>query len=84
MMRLGGPDDWRGDKRLAEHPSQCDLGGRKASSFSDLSQPVDNLAVTLFRAGVHAVAELIGLGALGAFGLPGAGQAATGQGDSTG
>ena len=75
MLRLGGPNDWRGDKRFSEHLGQCDLGAGKAAPFGNVSQPVDDLAIALFSAGIHAVSELIGLGALGAFGIPGPGQA---------
>src|ERR1035437_8322278 len=77
MMRPGCANNRRGDSRLAEQPSECNLRKRDPTLASDLHQAVHNFAVCIFGLRVHLVPELFGLIAFGAFTLPGARQAAT-------
>src|ERR1019366_6329084 len=80
MVRLRSPDNWRRDCRLAEHPGKRYLSAGSATLLGDPPHAVDDCVVKLFGLRVHAFPELVGFIAFGAFGLPGAGQAATCEG----
>ena len=80
MVRLCSADNWRRDRRFAEHPGKRDLSAGNAALLGNPSHAVDDCVVHFFGLRVQAFPELVGFIALGAFGLPGAGQAAARQG----
>ena len=80
MKRLGCANNGRGDGRLVEQPGERNLRGWNATLSRNLTQAVHNSTISFFGLRVHLLAELVALGSLGGFALPGARQPAAGQG----
>src|SRR5580658_331649 len=70
MIRLGGAHDRRSDKRFVEHPGKRKLSAGNASLFGELTEAVDHFTVWFFGFRIQRLAELIGLEAFCALGLP--------------
>src|SRR5260370_35350470 len=79
MVRFAGTDNGGGDRRRGEQPGERNLRTGHAALFGNLAQAIDHLAIVFFSAGIHGVAEAVGFGTLGRFGLPGAGEAPAGD-----
>src|ERR1019366_7138235 len=80
MVRLRGANNWRRDRRLAEHPGKRYLSAGSATLLGDPPNAVNDSVVKFFGLRVQAFSELVGFIALGAFGLLRAGQTATCEG----
>ena len=79
VIWFGCADDGRGDDGLAQHPREGEGCAGDAAFFGELAEAVYYFFVGVFRLGVDRFAELVGFGALGCFGLPGAGEFAAGE-----
>jgi len=79
MIRLCGSHNGRGDRRLGKQPGKRKLRTGNATLFTELTEPIDDLAVGLFGLGVEEFRESICLRAQSVFTLPRPGEAATCQ-----
>ena len=80
VVWFGGADDGRGDGRLPEHPGKRQRSAGNATLFCHLTQAIYDFAVNCFRLRIQALAEPVGLEALGLFCLPGTRQSTPRQG----